>query len=344
MSQAQPGTPALANNYMKVFVQRDYSDGTAVKFQTRFPTELESRVSTSSPVIPLGTLQIWHKLSLISSQIDKHSFETTINKLNEYFAEAEKGTCSTYCEGCLACITAYLNYICTETHYEKCLRKVSKYIVSQNERIYNPRGLQITDPTYRGLRVIEISILDRPVRTLTAALQFIRGVLHVKRISMEQRVVEDLHQSEVLKVEEEKMSQAQPGTPALANNYMKVFVQRDYSDGTAVKFQTRFPTELESRIDKHSFETTINKLNEYFAEAEKGTCSTYCEGCLACITAYLNYICTETHYEKCLRKVSKYIVSQNERIYNPRGLQITDPTYRGLRVIEISILDRPVRT
>lgn len=51
MSQAQPGTPALANNYMKVFVQRDYSEGTAVKFQTRFPTELESRVSnTSCPV------------------------------------------------------------------------------------------------------------------------------------------------------------------------------------------------------------------------------------------------------------------------------------------------------
>lgn len=42
----------------------------------------------------------------------------------------------------------------------------------------------------------------------------------------------------------------------------------------------------------------MNKLNEYFVEAEKGSCSTYCEGCLACITAYLIYICTETHYEK----------------------------------------------
>lgn len=88
----------------------------------------------------------------------------------------------------MACITAYLVYLCTETHYEKveknadmyavqsnltyfcliysqCIRKVSKYINQQNERIYNPKGLQITDPTYRGLRVIEISILDRPGRT-----------------------------------------------------------------------------------------------------------------------------------------------------------------------------------
>lgn len=30
---------------LKVFIQRDYSDGTGVKFQTRFPPELEGRVS-----------------------------------------------------------------------------------------------------------------------------------------------------------------------------------------------------------------------------------------------------------------------------------------------------------
>lgn len=32
---------SLAN---KVFIQRDYSEGTACKFQTKFPSELESRV------------------------------------------------------------------------------------------------------------------------------------------------------------------------------------------------------------------------------------------------------------------------------------------------------------
>uniref|UniRef100_A0A6M2DIV2 Ras modification protein ERF4 n=1 Tax=Xenopsylla cheopis TaxID=163159 RepID=A0A6M2DIV2_XENCH len=120
----------------------------------------------------------------------------------------------------------------------------------------------------------------------------------------------------------------------------KIFVQRDYSDGTSVKFQTRFPPELENRIDRQDFEHTINQLNLYFAEAEKAACSTYCEGCLACLTAYLIYICTETHYEKCLRKISKFIASQNERVYIPRGLLLTDPTQRGLRVIEISFLDR----
>lgn len=29
---------------LKVFIQRDYSEGTVVRFQTRFPAELEGRV------------------------------------------------------------------------------------------------------------------------------------------------------------------------------------------------------------------------------------------------------------------------------------------------------------
>lgn len=113
-------------------------------------------------------------------QIERQAFENTINRLNAYFAEAEKASCSTYCEGCLACMTAYLIYICKETHYEKvsfpflnvlfvmgpiffqCLKKVAKFVADQNEKVYQPRGLVLTDPTMRGLRVIEISCLDRP--------------------------------------------------------------------------------------------------------------------------------------------------------------------------------------
>ena len=57
-------------------------------------------------------------------------------------------------------------------------------------------------------------------------------------------------------------------------------------------------TVSELQIERQAFEYTVNQLNAIYAEAEKAGCSTYCEGCMACLTAYLIYICTETHYEK----------------------------------------------
>lgn len=121
-------------------------------------------------------------------------------------------------------------------------------------------------------------------------------------------------------------------------NCRKVFVQRDFSEGTGVRFATRFPAELEGKIDKQLYDYTINTLNSLYEEAEKGSCSTYCEGCMACLTAYIIYFCAETHYEKCLKKVSRFIHEQNEQVWTKRGLLITDPVERGLRVIEISLL------
>ncbi|KAL1266775.1 hypothetical protein QQF64_002450 [Cirrhinus molitorella] len=85
----------------------------------------------------------------------------------------------------------------------------------------------------------------------------------------------------------------------------KVFVQRDYTSGTICKFQTKFPAELESRIDKQQFEETIQTLNNLYAEAEKLGGRSYLEGCLACLTAYTIFLCMETHYEKVLKKITK---------------------------------------
>jgi len=121
-------------------------------------------------------------------------------------------------------------------------------------------------------------------------------------------------------------------------NCRKVFVQRDFSEGSGVRFATRFPQELEGKIDRPLFDYTVNTLNNLYAEAEKGSCSTYCEGCMACLTAYIIYFCAETHYEKCLKKVSRFVHEQNEQVWTKRGLLLTDPIERGLRVVEISLL------
>ncbi|XP_061543856.1 golgin subfamily A member 7-like isoform X1 [Phycodurus eques] len=120
---------------------------------------------------------------------------------------------------------------------------------------------------------------------------------------------------------------------------IKVFIQRDYSSGTLCKFQNKFPTELENRMERQHFEETIQTLNNLYAEAEKLGGKSYVEGCLACLTAYTIFLCMETQYEKVLRKVARYIKDQNEKVYIPRGLLLTDPIERGLRVVEITVCE-----
>ncbi|XP_020776796.1 golgin subfamily A member 7B-like [Boleophthalmus pectinirostris] len=119
----------------------------------------------------------------------------------------------------------------------------------------------------------------------------------------------------------------------------KVFIQRDYSEGTVCRFQSKFPSELDNRIERSLLEETVKTLNSYYVEAEKIGGQSYMEGCLACATAYFVFLCMETRYEKVLKKISGYIQEQNEKIYAPRGLLLTDPIERGMRVLEISVYE-----
>ncbi len=60
-------------------------------------------------------------LLLITLQIERTLFEDTVKTLNNYYAEAEKIGGQSYLEGCLACATAYLIFLCMETRYEKVI-------------------------------------------------------------------------------------------------------------------------------------------------------------------------------------------------------------------------------
>ncbi|CAH1782474.1 unnamed protein product [Owenia fusiformis] len=121
-------------------------------------------------------------------------------------------------------------------------------------------------------------------------------------------------------------------------NCTKIFISRDFSEGTTVKFLTKFPTELEGKIDKKDFDATMNRLNELYTEAESLSSKSYCESCFACLSAYLVYMCMDTHYEKVLKKIGRFLQDQNDNVYLPRGLMLIDPIERGLRCLEICIL------
>jgi len=124
----------------------------------------------------------------------------------------------------------------------------------------------------------------------------------------------------------------------------RIFVQRDYGRGVAIQFVTDFPPELNGRIDQATYDYTITQINSLFEEAETFNCGTFCESCLGFLTANLIYFCKDTKYEKCLKRLSKFISEQNSRVYLPRGLQITDPVERGLRCIDILILNDQSRS
>ncbi|XP_068175621.1 golgin subfamily A member 7-like isoform X1 [Antennarius striatus] len=115
------------------------------------PTRCSSRGTTATGP-PAGSRCI--------SPVERSLFEDTVKTLNDYYAEAEQVGGGSYLEGGVACATAYLIFLCMETRYEKVLRKVAAYIQEQNQKVYAPRGLLISDPVQRGMRVIEISIYD----------------------------------------------------------------------------------------------------------------------------------------------------------------------------------------
>ena len=119
----------------------------------------------------------------------------------------------------------------------------------------------------------------------------------------------------------------------------KVFIQRDYSEGVGVKFDTKLPIELQGKLDPSEFEQIINRINEIYQNAERLTARTVLENCLSCMTAYLLLICMPTQYEKNVQKASEFIINENDRLFIPRGLLMVDPIERGLRCVSnISLL------
>lgn len=127
------------------------------------------------------------------------------------------------------------------------------------------------------------------------------------------------------------------------NSVMKVFVQRDYSRGTNCRFMTEMPVELNGKIDEQMFLHTVQGINEILDDAERIGVSSYFENCLGCLTGYLSLLCLETQYDKSLRRLNEYVNEQNTSVFVPRGLMLTNPVERGLRVIEICILNASTR-
>lgn len=134
------------------------------------------------------------------------------------------------------------------------------------------------------------------------------------------------------------MSSATALLPAVTAT-RKIYIQRDYSKGLGVRFSAAFPTELTGKIDNDAFDFVIAKVNRIFDDAERVSIFSIFDSLVGCITAYLIFTCYDSYYERCLKRVTRLIQEQNESVWKPKGLLLTDPKDRGLRCIEITILE-----
>ena len=123
----------------------------------------------------------------------------------------------------------------------------------------------------------------------------------------------------------------------------RIYIQRDYSHGLSVRFSSNFPDELNGRIDRDAFDFVISKVNRIFDEAEKVSLFSVLDSLIGCLTAYLIFVCYDSYYDRCLKKVTRLIEEQNESVWKPKGLLLTDPKDRGLRMIEITLFEAAVQ-
>jgi hypothetical protein len=111
-----------------------------------------------------------------------------------------------------------------------------------------------------------------------------------------------------------------------------------------VRFTTAFPEELTGRIGSDEFQSVIDKVNRIFDDAEKVSIFSVMDSLLGCLTAYLIFACYDSYYDRCLKRVTRLIEQQNQSVWKPKGLLLTDPKDRGLRVIEITIFETDTHT
>ncbi|KAK0429363.1 hypothetical protein QR680_011344 [Steinernema hermaphroditum] len=116
------------------------------------------------------------------------------------------------------------------------------------------------------------------------------------------------------------------------NACKKIFIERDYSSGLTVRFQTTFPTRLTGMISPDAWDNVITTLNTMFAEAERVCSSTVMETLVGCFTCYISRAFAKTIYERNLEGVMAYIDEQNRDLFMPAGLFLSDPMERGLRL------------
>lgn len=100
----------------------------------------------------------------------------------------------------------------------KVLKKIAKYIQEQNEKIYAPRGLLITDPIERGMRVVSLStaggIMHARALAFIHALQMTSALLYTSSLFPDT----NFHQIEISIYEDRGSSGSSSGSSSVSSS------------------------------------------------------------------------------------------------------------------------------
>ncbi|CAJ0609947.1 unnamed protein product [Cylicocyclus nassatus] len=118
----------------------------------------------------------------------------------------------------------------------------------------------------------------------------------------------------------------------------RVVIQRDYSSGLGIKFNSAYPPDLTSHIDEDTWTKFICELNYEYECAEKITTRTVMETVLGCLSCYITRFCVRPSFYKRLDEIAEYLERTNREILIPRGLYAKNPIEKGFRVMEIYLI------
>ncbi|KAI8371455.1 Golgin subfamily A member 7/ERF4 family-domain-containing protein [Radiomyces spectabilis] len=115
-------------------------------------------------------------------------------------------------------------------------------------------------------------------------------------------------------------------------------VERDYSQGDGItRFSTEFPAELLGRISLEEFQRTIDTINATMDRAERLSLSIIFDNIMEILTIYTWPIFFSSHYQRSLDQLLRFIDSENENVYHPKGMSISNPVKAAFLFLEIKL-------
>ncbi|KAI8098709.1 Golgin subfamily A member 7/ERF4 family-domain-containing protein [Halteromyces radiatus] len=115
-----------------------------------------------------------------------------------------------------------------------------------------------------------------------------------------------------------------------------VRIERDYSKGDGItQFCTELPLALEGKITSEQFSHTINTINALLNSAERLTWSGVFYNMMEIATIYLWPIFFNSHYQKTIHKLLKFIEQENHQVYHQQRLSIRNPVKTAFLFVSI---------